>query len=62
MEELVLAVKAPKPKRVGGMPKYRGPGGKPWAGRGARPRWLSNALDAGHSLEEFLITKEQEAP
>ena len=21
-------------------PKYRGPGGETWAGRGARPRWL----------------------
>jgi DNA-binding protein H-NS len=55
-------VKAPKLKRGDGAPKYRGPGGKTWAGRGARPRWLSNALEAGHSLDEFLITQEREAP
>jgi DNA-binding protein H-NS len=54
--------KAPKVKRVGNAPKYRGPGGKTWAGRGARPRWLSNALESGHSLDEFLITQEREAP
>jgi DNA-binding protein H-NS len=36
-------------------PKYRGPGGETWAGRGATPRWLRALLDEGHSVEEFLI-------
>jgi DNA-binding protein H-NS len=36
-------------------PKYRGPGGETWAGRGARPRWLSALVKEGHSIEEFLI-------
>ena len=36
-------------------PKYRGPGGETWAGRGATPRWLSALLKEGHSLEEFSI-------
>ena len=36
-------------------PKYRGPGGETWAGRGATPRWLSAVLKEGHSIEEFLI-------
>ncbi|HXX09283.1 MAG TPA: H-NS histone family protein [Pseudolabrys sp.] len=54
-------VKAPKLKQVNIAPKYRGPGGKTWAGRGARPRWLSNALEAGHSLDEFLIVEDREA-
>ena len=54
-------VKAPKLKQVKTTPKYRGPGGKTWAGRGARPRWLSNALDAGRSLDEFLIVEDREA-
>ena len=36
-------------------PKYRGPNGKTWGGRGARPRWLSKALEDGRTLEEFLI-------
>ena len=34
-------------------PKYRGPGGETWAGRGATPRWLSALLKEGHSIEEF---------
>jgi DNA-binding protein H-NS len=36
-------------------PKYRGPNGETWAGRGAMPRWLSALLKEGHSVEEFLI-------
>jgi len=26
-----------------------------WTGRGMKPRWLKNLLDAGRSIEEFLI-------
>ena len=36
-------------------PKYRGPGGETWAGRGATPRWLTALIKEGHSIEEFLI-------
>src|SRR5215467_11446091 len=36
-------------------PKYRGPGGETWAGRGARPRWLVALLKDGHTLEEYAI-------
>jgi DNA-binding protein H-NS len=36
-------------------PKYRGPGGETWAGRGATPRWLKALVKEGHSIEEFLI-------
>jgi DNA-binding protein H-NS len=36
-------------------PKYRGPEGETWAGRGATPRWLSALLKEGHSVEEFLV-------
>ena len=36
-------------------PKYRGPGGETWAGRGAVPRWLKALVKEGHSIEEFLI-------
>ena len=28
-------------------PKYRGPAGDTWAGRGARPRWLVAAIKRG---------------
>jgi DNA-binding protein H-NS len=54
----------PKPKAAGrgshlkGVkvpPKYRGPGGETWAGRGAPPRWLAALIKEGHSIEEFLI-------
>ena len=39
-------------------PKYRGPSGDTWAGRGARPRWLVAAIKEGKKLEDFLIDKE----
>ena len=38
-------------------PKFRGPDGETWAGRGARPRWLAALLKQGHKLEEFAINK-----
>jgi DNA-binding protein H-NS len=38
-------------------PKYRGPGGVTWAGRGARPRWLVAELKKGKKLEQFAIRK-----
>ena len=38
-------------------PKYRGPGGETWAGRGATPRWLAALLKEGHSIEEYAIGK-----
>ena len=42
-------------------PKYRGPGGETWAGRGARPRWLAEALKGGKKLDDFLIAKKAAA-
>jgi DNA-binding protein H-NS len=38
-------------------PKYRGPSGETWAGRGARPRWLVAAIKEGKKLDDFLIDK-----
>jgi len=38
-------------------PKYRGPSGETWAGRGAKPRWLVAAIKDGKKLEDFLIDK-----
>ena len=35
-------------------PRYRGPGGETWAGRGAKPRWLTALLGEGHSTKSFL--------
>jgi DNA-binding protein H-NS len=36
-------------------PKYRGPRGETWAGRGVRPRWLTALLKQGHKVEEFSV-------
>jgi DNA-binding protein H-NS len=36
-------------------PKYRGPDGSTWAGRGVKPRWLAEALKDGKSADDFLI-------
>lgn len=36
-------------------PKYQGPNGETWAGRGARPKWLNELLEAGHDLDEFAL-------
>jgi DNA-binding protein H-NS len=38
-------------------PKYRDPSGETWAGRGARPRWLVDAMKGGKKLDDFLIDK-----
>ncbi len=38
-------------------PKYRGPNGEMWSGRGLKPRWLVEALKGGKKAEDFLIAK-----
>src|SRR5580692_6253126 len=39
------------------LPKYRNPDqrSETWSGRGKRPRWMTKALLAGRSIEEFVI-------
>jgi DNA-binding protein H-NS len=36
-------------------PKYRGPAGETWSGRGLMPKWLRALVDQGQSKESFLI-------
>jgi DNA-binding protein H-NS len=36
-------------------PKYKGPQGEKWSGRGKKPRWLTIAMSEGNQLEDFLI-------
>lgn len=36
-------------------PKYRGPNGDTWSGRGIKPRWLANEVKEGKNIEDFLI-------
>ena len=39
-------------------PKYRSRSGETWvAGRGAKPKWLVDAIKGGKKLEDFLIDK-----
>jgi DNA-binding protein H-NS len=38
-------------------PKYRGPKGETWAGRGATPLWLVGLMKQGHKREEYAIDK-----
>ena len=38
-------------------PKYRSRSGETWAGRGARPKWMVEALKKGKKIEDFLIDK-----
>jgi DNA-binding protein H-NS len=38
-------------------PKYRGPKGELWAGRGAHPVWMREAIKEGKKAEDFLIAQ-----
>jgi DNA-binding protein H-NS len=42
-------------------PKYRGPKGETWAGRGLRPRWLVALVKRGHKVEEYEIGRKTAA-
>jgi DNA-binding protein H-NS len=37
------------------VPKYRGPDGETWTGRGMKPRWLTSAINEGKQPDDFLI-------
>ena len=39
-------------------PKYRGPHGETWTGRGLKPRWLNEAINEGMQPSDFLIDNE----
>ena len=36
-------------------PKYRGPNGETWSGRGLTPKWLASLVAAGGTKEQYLI-------
>lgn len=52
-----LADAAPARKRSPSVAKYRHPENAEltWSGRGRKPGWISQALTAGKSLDEFAI-------
>ena len=54
MEAEGLPVKSLLREFIYGEPKYRDPvTGNTWTGRGKKPRWLTDQLDAGKSLDDF---------
>lgn len=44
-------------KRAPARPKYRHPAdvSKTWTGKGKRPKWVTELLDSGKTLEDLLI-------
>jgi DNA-binding protein H-NS len=47
---------APAPRSGGKVPpKYKGPNGELWTGRGRKPAWVVAQLNSGRSLAEFEI-------
>jgi DNA-binding protein H-NS len=52
----------PKKAGVAVAPKYRGPQGETWTGRGLMPKWLSVLTAQGQSKESFLIASPAPAP
>ena len=42
-------------------PKYRGPEGQEWTGRGTAPKWLNDLLVGGKTREDFLIDQNRAA-
>jgi len=36
-------------------PRFRGPEGETWSGRGLRPKWLTALIAQGRKLEEFAL-------
>lgn len=57
---VVASGKKPAPKRSKAVgttvaPKYRGPNGETWSGRGLMPRWLAALVAEGRAKEEFAV-------
>lgn len=38
-------------------PKFRGPNGETWSGRGLMPRWLAALVAQGRAKEEFAVNE-----
>ena len=50
--------KARKPSAATGRkvaPKYKGPNGETWTGRGRQPAWVAAELGGGRTLDDLLI-------
>lgn len=51
------AKKARKTAKAASVPKYTDGNGRTWSGVGKRPNWFKDALAAGKTAEDLLITK-----
>jgi DNA-binding protein H-NS len=53
------AGKARKPaaKKVGGVAKYTDGAGRTWSGVGKRPNWFKDAIAAGKTAEDLLVSR-----
>jgi DNA-binding protein H-NS len=40
-------------------PKYIGPNGETWSGRGLTPRWLATLVTQGNTKESFLVSAQK---
>lgn len=49
--------RAPAKTQLTVAPKYRGPNGETWSGRGLTPRWLNALMEQGQAKEAFLIAR-----
>ena len=47
--------KKPRKLRIELQPKYRGPNGELWSGRGRKPNWLMTQLASGATMEQFAV-------
>lgn len=59
LAELTGATAKKKTPKALGVPKYAHPENPSvtWTGRGRQPAWIKEGLEAGRSLEDFLIAK-----
>jgi DNA-binding protein H-NS len=51
----VMVAKAARKASNPVAPKYRGPNGETWTGRGLTPKWLSTLIAQGRAKDSFLI-------
>lgn len=45
----------PSARKSKSKPKYRSPDGQEWTGKGRKPKWMVEQLEAGKSMDDFLI-------
>jgi DNA-binding protein H-NS len=51
----VKSIKVPKKSGAAVTPKFRGPNGETWSGRGLTPKWMSALIAQGQPKESFAI-------